>query len=77
MRRILVALAIMSLSPAHAGTAAIVKQYDALDVKCRGGYGNNPATWRACNKRDVLAKRLEKMRCIYIPSPHPTGWECK
>jgi hypothetical protein len=76
MRKILAVFAIMALSPAYAGTSALIKQYDALDVKCRGGHGDDPATLRACDKREAVGKKLEK-RCTYIPSPHPTGWDCK
>lgn len=76
MRKILTVLAILAMSPAYAGTAAMVKEYDVLEVKCRGGLGDNPATWRACDKRDALGKKLEK-RCTYIRGPHPTGWDCK
>jgi len=77
MRNILAVFAILSLSPAYAGTSDLVKKYDALDVKCRGGHGDNPATMRACDKRDAIGRKLEKAHCVYIPSPHPTGWECK
>lgn len=77
MRKILSLIAIMALSPACAGTYELVKKYDALDVKCRGGHGDDPATMRSCDKREAVAKKLEKAHCTYIPSPHPTGWDCK
>lgn len=77
MRKIIVAFAFLAAFQAHAGTSDLVKKYDALDVKCRGGYGDNPATWRACDKRDALAVKLKKAHCTYIPGPHPTGWDCK
>lgn len=77
MRYLIVFAALLASAPAFAGTSALIKQYDALDVKCRGGHGDDLATLRACDKRESVGKKLEKMRCTYIPSPHPTGWDCK
>jgi hypothetical protein len=31
---------------------------DEADHACRGGFGNEPSTWRACDERDALMAKI-------------------
>lgn len=39
--------------------AALIAREEELNDKCRGGSGDNPATMKACDERDVLVKQLK------------------
>lgn len=43
----------------------LVAAWDYANSKCRGGSGDSPATWRACDEREALSKRLEAMGHCY------------
>lgn len=41
----------------------LIKQWESLDQKCRGGSGDSPATEVACDRREKVAGQIK-----------PTGW---
>jgi hypothetical protein len=45
--------------------ANLVKDWNEANVACRGGSGDDPETFKACDRRADLARRLEKSRWCY------------
>ncbi len=37
----------------------LITKWSKLNDRCRGGSGDDPATWRACSERDVLFKQIQ------------------
>lgn len=51
---------------AHAASdESLIKQADKLNDQCRGGSGDNPATIKACDKRDKLVVQLKAKGWCY------------
>ncbi|WP_151743011.1 MULTISPECIES: hypothetical protein [unclassified Acinetobacter] len=42
-----------------------IEQVEKLNDKCRGGSGDDPATIKACDKRDQFVKNVEKKGYCY------------
>jgi hypothetical protein len=40
---------------------ALLKTEHRLDDKCRGGSGDSPATQKACEQRDAIVVKLQKL----------------
>lgn len=50
----------------HAATVeSLIKQADKLNDQCRGGSGDNPATIKACDKRDKLIDEINAKGWCY------------
>lgn len=59
---------ILLISPLLTNAAAeenLIKQADKLNDQCRGGSGDNPATIKACDKRDKLFDELASKGWCY------------
>lgn len=62
--------------PPAIADADLLETYREFNGRCRGGSGDNPATWQACNERDRLGKELEARDWCYGPKSVP-GYQQK
>lgn len=46
-------------------TARLLNQWGAANGQCRGGSGNEAATWEACERRDELSDALNREGLCY------------
>lgn len=44
-----------------AKVAKLINQFESLNDKCRGGSGDKPETWKACDKRDALYPKINSL----------------
>ncbi len=40
---------------------SLLQRFEQLNGRCRGGSGNDPATWAACDERERLGPRLNAL----------------
>jgi len=66
---------ILTTAPALAASSQkskdMIAVYNSLDEGCRGGHGDDPATDRACDARNIISKSLRKDGYCYQLE---TGW---
>ncbi|MFJ7312514.1 hypothetical protein ACIQVE_07035 [Pseudomonas sp. NPDC098747] len=46
-------------------TGQLLEQAMSLHSQCRGGSGDDPKTWKACDKQEIPAKELQKLGWCY------------
>jgi hypothetical protein len=52
--------------------SALIDEWSALNEKCRGGSGNDPATSEACDKRDAVGAKIRAAGWVYNFPGYPT-----
>lgn len=48
------------VKPSVGSPRELIEDWELANEDCRGGFGDDPATQKACNLRDVVAEQLEK-----------------
>lgn len=70
-----VATAVLFAGPAMAASSQkpkdLITVYSSLDEGCRGGHGDDPATDRACDARNIISRSLTKDGYCYTLQ---AGW---
>jgi len=44
---------------------ALIEKWEGLNENCRGGFGDDPNTMKACDQRTGVDKRLEALGYCY------------
>lgn len=60
-----------------ADTRSLILHWSELNSRCRGGFGNDPATWQACEERSEVSAQLETLGFCYGENDdfgYPMDW---
>jgi hypothetical protein len=60
-----VLFAVSNSASATSSADQLIAQWSEINSKCRGGSGDNPKTWEACDARDTLSSKLEELGYSY------------
>jgi len=75
LKRVAIIALITASTPSLAvasDTPTLIRLWNKYNLGCRGGFGNDPRTYLACDKRESVSKALERRRCEYGQD----HWEC-
>jgi hypothetical protein len=60
-------------APANA-QPPLITAWQALNVECKGGRGDDPKTLKACEKREQVSARLRRRGCVH--QEDGDWWKC-